>query len=363
MTPFIRDDFAGPGGWSEGLRLLGLQDNGIEFDWAAVHTARAAGHRRWLVDVRSDACRNYPWPPIWLYIASPPCQTFSMAGKGSGRDHIAHLVKALHLVAGGALPEDAIREVADEALDERSVLVLEPMLVIRRHGPANVAMEQVPPVLPIWEAYAEILRGWGYSAWTGILHSEQYGVPQTRRRAVLMASREREVAPPAPTHSRYHSHTPDRLDEGLLPWVSMAQALGVASSLRSNYGTSGNPENRGEREATEPAPTMTGKAGRNFWVLQGNQKPNGVDYQQRSIENPAQTITGEAGSFLFVQDEGSRHVTVEEAGVLQSFPADYPWVGNKGKRFEQVGNAVPPLMAAHIVAAVLGLDPTSPRPG
>ena len=53
----IRDDFAGPGGWSQGLRLLNLSDEevGVEFDKAAVDTARDAGFKRWLVDVTSGA--------------------------------------------------------------------------------------------------------------------------------------------------------------------------------------------------------------------------------------------------------------------------------------------------------------------
>jgi DNA (cytosine-5)-methyltransferase 1 len=50
----------------------------------------------------------------------------------------------------------------------------------------------------------------------------------------------------------------------------------------------------------------------------------------------------------------SVRVTVQEAGVLQSFPADYPWQGAKGKQFLQAGNAIPPLMAAHALAAVTG---------
>ncbi|MFI7097193.1 DNA cytosine methyltransferase, partial [Streptomyces lydicus] len=52
-------------------------------------------------------------------------------------------------------------------------------------------------------------------------------------------------------------------------------------------------------------------------------------------------------------------ITAQEAGVLQTFPADYPWAGNKGQVFSQIGNAVPPRLAAHLLAPHLGvsLDP------
>lgn len=336
MTRFIRDDFAGPGGWSEGLRLLGLDDVlevGVELDLAAALTARAAGHKRWHADVTSEAVRTYVWPTLWGYIASPPCQTFSAAGKGEGRKHLDSLIRALWLVARGVTPQHAVAAVSDAALDVRSVLVLEPMLAIRDHRPTWIAFEQVPQVLPVWEAYAKILTQWGYHVATGLVYAEQHGVPQTRKRAALVAHAERPVSLPKPTHSRYYSHDRDRLDDDVLPWVSMAQALGGALAdeadqwlIRSNYGTGGDPKARGERAATEPAAAVTSKAGRNRWQYAA------AGQVHRELHEPARTVT------------------VQEAAVLQSFRADYPWQGFSTKQYEQVGNAIPPLLARAILA-------------
>ena len=49
-------------------------------------------------------------------------------------------------------------------------------------------------------------------------------------------------------------------------------------------------------------------------------------------------------------------ITPAEAGVLQSFPAAYPWQGTKGRRIEQIGNAVPPLLAWHLLRAHVSRD-------
>jgi DNA (cytosine-5)-methyltransferase 1 len=53
------------------------------------------------------------------------------------------------------------------------------------------------------------------------------------------------------------------------------------------------------------------------------------------------------------RSEGAVRVSVEQAAVLQGFPADYPWQGARGRQFQQVGNAVPPQLARRVVEAVI----------
>lgn len=170
--------------------------------------------------------------------ASPVCPTFSAAGKGSGRKQMPLVLEAIK--DGTWVDIDELRAWSDSLEDARTGLTLVPLHYAYRFSPTYIAYEQVPAVLPIWEAYAEVLREWGYSVWTGRVTSEMYGVPQTRQRAILIARRDgKEAKAPTPTHSRYYSRTPEKLDAGMKPWVSMAEALGRLTDSR-------------------PSPTVTG---------------------------------------------------------------------------------------------------------
>jgi DNA (cytosine-5)-methyltransferase 1 len=463
--------FSGPGGSTTGLKMAGIEDvKGVEWDDAAVETARAAGHTVFHKDVRTidplslfdynDVLdgRTYLRETPYLFLqASPPCQGLSMAGKGVGREDLVHLFAAL---------DDLIAEARDYGLsvaelrvsqktyaewllevcsDERSPLTFEVVRWILDLLPDHIMFEQVPAALPIWEKVAELLRALGYAVWTGNVQSEQFGVPQTRKRAILLASQHVEgehLPAPVPTHSKYHNRTPDRLDEGVLPWVSMAEALGwgmdeVVGFPRKHDGrgdvlvlngqeyrardlrettlpsfvitekarswkryktadTMGLPEhaehdidavpvthmgdvvqaNGTVRRLDRPAPTLTASMDNGNWRFVNREalleeveprvhNQSGTEFDLTwPADRPAPVVAGRdiitmpgANANRFNGSTKSRNdgikVTVEEAGVLQSFPWDYPWKGSKTKKFEQVGNAVPPILQAALTAHLL----------
>lgn len=101
----------------------------------------------------------------------------------------------------------------------------------------------------------------------------------------------------------------------------------------------------------EPAPTMgsSGLAtGRDVWV---HERPATTVNGDPRISEPGWHDPNVSGS----QQANAVRVTVQQAAALQSFPPDHPWQGSRTKQFEQVGNAVPPLMAQHTLAALLGM--------
>jgi DNA (cytosine-5)-methyltransferase 1 len=423
------DLFAGPGGWDLAAERLGLEVAGVEIDDAAVATRCAYGHGTVVGDVSKVDPLMWNTPGL---IASPPCQTFSKAGRGAG-------AKALDVVLAEADAMATVQADIDyEKFDDvRTGLVLEPLRwVLKRWQDGNpfkwMAFEQVPTVLPVWQHYSFYFQMLGYQVATGNVTAEQYGVPQTRKRAVLLARLREPVALPAPTHRKYkkgvkqHEGDPD-----LKPWVSMAEALGWGMTQRPSVtvaatSATGGPRaldggsgarkiireaqerdewllspayprahsafrwvdepagtigvgrdtpwwlkggtgaNATVREDGEPAPTVHFGERLNKWEWQMASAGATARYTSgqvpRDPDEPSATITGKGTAYWTAPDtEADRErrfkpaairVTVQEAAVLQSFPADYPWQGTKTKQFQQIGNAVPPLLAEALLREV-----------
>ncbi len=391
------EDFAGPGGWDEGARLLGLRFYGVDYDKAACETATAAGHRREQADVTDH--ESPTWAHSRGHVSSPSCTLFSMAGSGVGRLVIDVLAEGIARIFAGDDPaavraktQDAIypvslaeveksnakrkpdqqwtsEKIADKArLDAKiAALVLEPARRVMELDPEWLALEQVPEVLPLWQVYVRELRARGWSAWTCVLCAADYGVAQTRERAVLGASRVRKVLPPAPTHSE-DAHDADLFGAARRPWISWGEALGLPSdaTIRPARGA-GMIERHGARPdhlASDPAPTVISKA--RSWEIDrrtNSKGPRGTMVPTVTVtsDRPVPTLTSKAGMQVGPPRQQpdrpaeSSKLEVWEAGVLQSFPPDYPWRGSRSKQYEQVGNAVPPLLAAHVLASIVGL--------
>ena len=307
--------FAGPGGLCYAAECEGVPSVGIEWDANACATRRAAGLTTVEGDVRSYGPADFP--DCNVLAGGPPCQTFSMTGNGAGR---RALREVLHIAARMAQRKGVSFMLAD-LTDERTALVLEPLRwALEAHHLGRpyraIILEQVPTVLPVWDFFATVLRGLGYNVEVGILRAEQYGVAQTRKRAVLIASLDHAVELPKPEFLPFrHGAVNDcRTMADVLPERGEFEVI-------SNYGSGGDAANRGRRHSDEPAFTVTGKISRNRLVTSGG------------VELP--------------------RLSHAEAGVLQSFPEAWPWQGKDIP--QQIGNAAPPLLMRPLVrAAVFG---------
>lgn len=365
------DLFAGPGGWDVAARTLDVDPLGIEWNDAACAVRAAAGLPTLQADVADLDPSDYPCE---LLIASPPCTAFSMAGKGEGRRDVDLILSVLDDLANGrdtrAQARDALGEPPPGALfgyqigDPSSLLVVEPLRWALATRPRLIALEQVPPVLALWQKMADYLVDYGYGCWTGIVSAEQHGVAQTRKRAILLASLNGFV-PPTPTHTLYVKGAP-REAFGLKPWVSMADALGWGMTDRpypaiASSRTTGGPDKEKVGGSAARAVLYEEQAA-------GRWKP------PWAFERPATTIQADsrvwppghkqnaddvaAGRLHYEGRAGENaiRVTEQEAARLQSFPDDYPWAaaGTRSAQFQCIGNAVPPLMGAAVLKGLLG---------
>jgi len=289
-------------------------------------------------------------PQTDVVIGGPPCQGFSLLNKNRDNDSRKHLWRPF-------------------------------LEVVKRSGAEIFVMENVPQLLGSLEheAIVETARNLGFkTAWAKLCGAD-YGVPQTRCRAFILGCSFADpgtVFPPKKTH--YHPKAKDvngGYVAGCKPWRNVRNAI---ADLPSPVGTQirGEPPpldlhfGRSPTDKSIKRYKVVHKEGMNRFDLQRfapeltpkcwiRKKSGGTDLFGRLWwDKPAFTIRTEfykpeKGRYLHPSEH--RPITHREAARFQSFPDDFRFLGTKIEIAKQIGNAVPPLLAARIADCVYAL--------
>ena len=220
--------------------------------------------------------------------------------------------------------------------------------VIRRVRPEIVTMENVPQIKNhrVFDDFLSTLKKSGYHCSYSTIHCEKYGVPQTRRRMVLLASRlgKIEISPPENT---------DRTATVQSAIGSMEEISAGAASKNDPLHRSSNLSDINMRRVKESRPGGTWMDWTKGLQAPCHQRSTGRSYLnvygRMEWRSPAPTITTEFygfGSGRFGHPEQDRALSLREGSLLQTFPKDYEFVPHGGpicfKRIARmVGNAVP----------------------
>lgn len=213
--------------------------------------------------------------------------------------------------------------------------------------PDIIAMENVPTVAKheVFHDFVDTLKRLGYNVWFDVVDSSHYGVPQTRRRLVLLASRHGEIRMIEPTIDKPKTV---RQAIGHLGALSAGEAaprdkLHVSAALSE--------KNLKRIKASKPGGTW--RDWPDYLVADCHRAESGRTYPgvygRMEWDKPAPTMTTQCygfGNGRFGHPEQDRAISLREAAILQSFPRDYAFIPQDGEVSFKVlgrliGNAVP----------------------
>lgn len=301
-----------------------------------------------IVEVLEDPAITVPEADV--VIGGPPCQGFSLLNKNRNNDVRKQLWRPY-------------------------------FEVVRRSGAKVFVMENVQQLLGSFE-HGEIVgmaEAMGFTVWGDVLCAADYGVPQTRRRAFIIGCKHFDPTPLFPPRK---THFDSRSSKGRImlplnhgeyleepqPWETVRDAIGdLPPPVGTEIGTVLPPLDlhfgRNPTELSRQRYRAIPKEGMNRFDLQRvapeltpqcwiRKKTGGTDLFGRLWwDRPAFTIRTEffkpeKGRYL--HPEQHRPLTHREAARLQAFPDDFIFKGTKIEIARQIGNAVPPPLAARV---------------
>jgi DNA (cytosine-5)-methyltransferase 1 len=308
---------------------------GIDNDRDAADTYRANfPEAKFLeIDVRqlaaSDLKPLLPTGPL-LFAGCAPCQPFSRQNRNKKTT-------------------DPRRDLLSEFA--RILIAIRPEYIIVENVPGLQRVTRSGPL----HAFVRRLMRTGYQVSIDVLRALDFGVPQERRRLVVVAALAEEPALPVPTHG-----------PGLLRTATVRDFVRGLPPLASGETDERDPDHvamaLSEMNLKRIRSTPEGGDRRNWpkkLLLECHSQHKGHTdvYGRMSWDKPASGLTTRCISYSngrFGHPDQDRAISVREAACLQTFPRSFRFSGSPTSKARQIGNAVPPLMAQRIVEALTG---------
>ena len=243
--------------------------------------------------------------------------------------------------------------------DDRWLLLLEFLRLARISRPHIVTLENVPRLahLELWDKFVSGLQNCGYYVNWDIVDAAEFGVPQSRRRLVLLASKLGRIDLPHPSCDAA---------------ITVRDAIGTLRKIEAGCQSADDPlhssrsltqRNLARIRASRPAGTWRewpidmrahchrSKSGKTYPSV----------YGRMSWDKPSPTITTQFygfGNGRFGHPEQDRAITLREGAILQSFPSDFRFSAPRDKlNFREIGrligNAVPPALGRAIGDSII----------
>jgi DNA (cytosine-5)-methyltransferase 1 len=319
------DLFCGAGGLTHGFTLEGIPvvagidlDPAFRFPYETNNTAKFL--ERDISQITADEINQlFGNSELKILAGCAPCQPFS--------------TYAQHYESDG--------------IDGKWGLLYQFARLVRETGPDVITMENVPTVAKhqVFHDFVAELKNMDYHVWFDVVDSSQYGVPQSRRRMVLLASKFGDIRMIEPTHPK-----PKTVEQaiGALPPIQAGQShsgdkLHIASTLTD--------KNLQRIRISKPGGTW--RDWPEHMRADCHKSKTGKTYPSVYVRmewgKPAPTMTTQCygfGNGRFGHPEQDRAISLREAAILQSFPEDYAFLpADANVSFKalgrMIGNAVP----------------------